>query len=221
MKKTLLFISLIGLLWSCSSPLDKKFSKETSEKDIKEIKTELDSTELMLLAGSMIRLQMTGEKLEGMTYREILDNGKKWKAEQEKIEAEQKSLAEKAKKEEEARIKKLTESVLVSCYSKSFAEYDYQEYITYKFVIQNKSDKGIRAVKGSISFTNLFDEEIKSLSFVYDQPIAAGKEVTWNAQTDYNQFMDDDVALKNKDLKDLKDVWKPEKIIFEDGTTLE
>jgi hypothetical protein len=221
MKKTLLFISLIGLLWSCSSPLDRKFSEETSEKDIKEIKSELDSTELMLLAGSMIRLQMTGEKLEEMTYREILDNGKEWKAEQEKIEAEQKALAEKAKKEEEARIKKLTESVLVSCYSKSFAEYDYQEYITYKFVIQNKSDKGIRAVKGSISFTNLFDDEIKSLSFVYDQPIAAGKEVTWNAQTDYNQFMDDDVALKNKDLKDLKVVWKPEKVIFEDGTTLE
>lgn len=221
MKKTLLSISLIGLLWSCSSPLDRKFSEETSEKDIKEIKSELDSTELMLLAGSMIRLQMTGEKLEEMTYREILDNGKEWKAEQEKIEAEQKALAEKAKKEEEARIKKLTESVLVSCYSKSFAEYDYQEYITYKFVIQNKSDKGIRAVKGSISFTNLFDDEIKSLSFVYDQPIAAGKEVTWNAQTDYNQFMDDDVALKNKDLKDLKVVWKPEKVIFEDGTTLE
>lgn len=221
MKKILLFISLIGLLWSCSSPLDRKFSEETSEKDIKEIKSELDSTELMLLAGSMIRLQMTGEKLEEMTYREILDNGKEWKAEQEKIEAEQKALAEKAKKEEEARIKKLTESVLVSCYSKSFAEYDYQEYITYKFVIQNKSDKGIRAVKGSISFTNLFDDEIKSLSFVYDQPIAAGKEVTWNAQTDYNQFMDDDVALKNKDLKDLKVVWKPEKVIFEDGTTLE
>lgn len=166
-------------------------------------------------------LYVTGEKLEEMTYREILDNGKEWKAEQEKIEAEQKALAEKAKKEEEARIKRLTESVLVSCYSKSFAEYDYQEYITYKFVIQNKSDKGIRAVKGSISFTNLFDNEIKSLSFVYDQPIAAGKEVTWNAQTDYNQFMDDDVALKNKDLKDLKVVWKPEKIIFEGGTTLE
>lgn len=221
MKKTLLFISLIGLLWSCSSPLDRKFSEETSEKDIKEIKSELDSTELMLLAGSMIRLQMTGEKLEEMTYREILDNGKEWKAEQEKIEAEQKALAEKAKEEEEARIKKLTESVLVSCYSKSFAEYDYQEYITYKFVIQNKSDKGIRAVKGSISFTNLFDDEIKSLSFVYDQPIAAGKEVTWNAQTDYNQFMDDDVTLKNKDLKDLKVVWKPEKVIFEDGTALE
>jgi hypothetical protein len=33
--------------------------------------------------------------------------------------------------------------------------------------------------------------------------------------------MDEDQTLKNKDLKDLKVVWKPEKIIFKDGTTLE
>jgi hypothetical protein len=56
------------------------------------------------------------------------------------------------------------------------------------------------------------------LNFVYDQPIEAGKEVNWNATTDYNQFTDEDQTLKNKDLKV---VWKPEKIIFKDGTTLE
>lgn len=33
--------------------------------------------------------------------------------------------------------------------------------------------------------------------------------------------MDDDKTLENKDLKDLKVVWEPEKVIFEDGTTLE
>ena len=33
--------------------------------------------------------------------------------------------------------------------------------------------------------------------------------------------MSEDKTLKNKDLKDLKVVWNPEKIIFEDGTTLE
>lgn len=148
----------------------------------------------------------------------MVKNGKQSKK---KKEAEQKALAEKAAKEEAERIKKLTEAVIVSCFDKGFAQVDYQDYITYKFVIQNKSDKSIRAVKGGITFTNLFDEEIKSLNFVYDQPIPAGEEVNWNATTDYNQFMDDDKTLKNKDLKDLKVVWKPEKIIFEDGTTLE
>jgi hypothetical protein len=201
--------------------MDKKFNEKTAKDDLEAIKSNLDSTELQLLGGSMIRLKFQDKKLEDMTYSEILEDGKKWKAEQEKIEAEQKALAEKAAKEEAERIKKLTEAVIVSCFEKGYAEVDYQDYITYKFVIQNKSDKTIRAVKGGITFTNLFDEEIKSLNFVYDQPIEAGKQVNCNATTDYNQFMDEDQTLKNKDLKDLKVVWKPEKIIFKDGTTLE
>ena len=221
MKKQLLLIAMAALMFSCSSPLDKKFNEETAKEDIEAIKGKIDSTELQLLAGSMIRLKFQDKKLEDMTYAEILEDGKKWKAEQEKIEAEQKALAEKAAREEAERIKKLTEAVIVSCFEKGYTEVDYQDYITYKFVIQNKSDKSIRAVKGEITFTNLFDEEIKSLNFVYDQPIPAGQEVTWNATTDYNQFMDDDKTLKNKNLKDLKVVWKPEKVIFEDGTTLE
>jgi len=129
----LLFISLII---SCSSPLDKKFSEETAENDISAIKEEIDSTEIMLLAGNMIRLKFQNKKLENMTYQEILDDGKKWKAEQEKIELEQRKLAEKAKRKEELKSRKLSESILVSCFEKSFIKYDYQEYITYKFVIK-------------------------------------------------------------------------------------
>ena len=220
-NKQLLLIGITAILFSCSSPMDKKFNEETAKEDIEAIKGKIDSTELQLLAGSMIRLKFQDKELEEMTYGEILDDGKKWKAEQEKIEAEQKDLAEKAAKAEAERIKKLTEAVIVSCFEKGYTEVDYQDYITYKFVVQNKSDKAIRAVKGGITFTNLFDEEIKSLNFVYDKPIEAGKEVNWNATTNYNQFMNEDQTLKNKDLKDLKVVWKPEKIIFVDGTTLE
>ena len=218
----LLFIFLsITVLISCSSPMKKKYNEETVEEDIIAIRSEIDSTKFKLLGGSIMRLKMQDKKLEEMTYAEILKEGEKWKAEKERKEAEQKALAKKAAKEEAERMKKLTEAVTVSCFEKGFSEYNYEEYITYKFIIKNKSDKNIRAVKGGITFTNLFDDEISSLNFVYDQPIEAGKEITWNAQTDYNQFKDDDKTLRNKDLKDLKVVWKPEKIIFEDGTSLE
>ena len=176
---------------------------------------------MALLAVTMMRLKLQDEKLEEMTYAEILKKGKAWREEQEKIEAEKKELAAKALKLENERIKRLSESVLVTCYSKGFSTYDYQDYITYKFIVQNKSDKNIRAIKGSVTFTNLFDETIKSLSLVYDQPINSGSEATYNAQTDYNQFIDSDKALRNKDLEDMKVLWKPEKIIFEDGTILE
>tara|TARA_B110000879_G_scaffold190935_1_gene255669 strand:+ start:74 stop:739 length:666 start_codon:yes stop_codon:yes gene_type:complete len=221
MKKLLLLVGMTAVLFSCSTPMEKKYNEKTALKDIQLIKAAIDSTEFNLLAGSVFRLKLKDKKLEEMTYAEILEDGKKWKAEQEKIEAEQKALAEKAAKDEAERIKKLTESVIVSCFEKGYSEVDYQDYITYKFVILNKSEKAIRAVKGGITFTNLFDEKIKSLSFVYDKPIEAGEQVNWDATTEYNQFMSGDKTLKNKDLKDLKVVWNPEKIIFEDGTTLE
>jgi len=221
MKKLLLLIGITAVLFSCTTPMEKKYNEKTALKDIQLIKEAIDSTEFNLLAGSVFRLKFEDKKLEEMTYAEILEEGKKWRAEQEKIEAEQKALAEKAAKDEAERIKKLTESVIVSCFEKGYSEVDYQDYITYKFVILNKSVKAIRAVKGGITFTNLFDEKIKSLSFVYDKPIEAGEQVNWDATTEYNQFMSEDKTLKNKDLKDLKVVWNPEKILFEDGTTLE
>jgi hypothetical protein len=221
MKKGILLIGIITLLISCSSPMGKKFNEKTAKEDIVAIKEKIDSTEYKILTGSIIRLTFKGEKIEEMTYYQILEDGKKWKIEQDKIEAEQKALAEKAAREEAEKVKRLNKAVVVSCFEKGYAKYDYEDYITYKFVIKNKSDKKIRAVKGGITFTNLFDEKISSLNFVYDKPIEAGKEVNWNATTDYNQFIDKDKALKNKDLKDLKVIWKPEKIIFEDGTTLE
>lgn len=61
----------------------------------------------------------------------------------------------------------------------------------------------------------------ETLSFTYGQPIKAGATANWNATTDYNQFRDEDVSLRNKNLEDLKIVRKPIKVIFQDGSTLE
>lgn len=220
MKKALIILSSI-LVVACSSPLDKKYSEDTIKEDAKELRSELDSSDVKLLMGSIFRLTMQQEDLTKMTYGEILENGKAWKAEQDRIEAEQKALQEKAAREEAERVARLQNAVMVTCFKKGYTEVNYQDYITYGFAIQNKSEQDIRAVKGEIMFTDLFDDEIKTLSFTYDQPIKAGATANWNATTDYNQFMDDDVRLKNKELKDLKIVWKPIKVIFQDGSTLE
>jgi hypothetical protein len=221
MKSYILVIIASVTLYACSTPLDKKYNEETLNEDMKAAQEKLDSNDYQILAGTFLRYSFEGKDMSDMTYDQLLKDGKEWKAEQEKIEAEQKAMAEKAGKEEAARIARLQEAVMVSCYEKGFTKYDYQEYITYKFVLKNKTEKDLRAVKGTLMFFNLFDDEIKRISFVYDQPILAGQEVTWNATTEYNQFIDSDQALKNKDLKDMKLSWKPEKLIFVDGSSLE
>lgn len=59
---------MAALMFSCSSPLDTKFNEETAKEDIE---VSIDSTELQLLAGSMLRLKFQDKKLEDMTYAEI------------------------------------------------------------------------------------------------------------------------------------------------------
>ena len=220
MKKILSIVSL-AILASCSSPLEKTYSEDGLEKDAPELKEALDSNDLQLLMGSIFRLTLQGEDLDKMTYKEILDDGRAWKVEQERIEAEQKALQEKAAREEAERVARLQNAVMVTCFKKGFQEVNYQEYLTYGFAIENKSDKAIRAIKGMLRFTDLFDDEISSIRFTYDDPVGVGEIAKWNAQTDYNKFDSDDSKLKNKDLEDLKVVWEPIKIIFEDGSSLE
>lgn len=221
--KKLFYLLAIVILASCSSPMNNTYSDATFESDLKAIReaNALDSTEMNLLAMYFVRAKLLNESIEGKSYNEILTDAKIAKQKQEEEERIQRELAEKAKKEEEARIARLKNSLTVTIFDKGYAEYDYQEYITYKFAFENKTDKEITAFTGQIIFTDLFDKEIKSLNLTYDDGVAASSIKNYSATTDYNQFMNEDQLLKSKNLKQIKLVWKPEKILFDDGSTLE
>ncbi len=221
--KKLFYLLTIVILASCSSPMNNTYSDATFENDLKAIReaNALDSTEMNLLAMYFVRAKLLNESIEGKSYNEILAEAKIAKQKQEEEERIQRELAEKAKKEEEARIARLKNALTVTIFDKGYVEYDYQEYITYKFAFENKTDKEITAFTGQIMFTDLFDKEIKSLNLTYDDGVAASSIKNYSATTDYNQFMDEDQLLKSKNLKQIKLVWKPEKILFADGSTLE
>ncbi|WP_298501807.1 hypothetical protein [uncultured Maribacter sp.] len=216
MKKTLLRLTLIGILTSCSGPLDKKYNEDTLSQDAKEIKKDGDLTEkeVQVMAGWIVRAKMKDEKLEGKTYREILEEAKDYKKEQEE-------LTEKTKRQEEEKRQRLGSALTVAMYDKGYQKYDYEDYLTYSLAFENKTDKDIRAFKGSISINDLFDTKITSVSLTIDDPIEAGTIFKGTYTTDYNQFSDEDKRIRNKELADLKVVWTPDKIIFADGSTLE
>jgi hypothetical protein len=221
--KKLFYLLAIVILASCSSPMNNTYSDATFESDLKAIReaNALDSTEMNLLAMYFVRAKLLNESIDGKSYNEILAEAKIAKQKQEEEERIQRELAEKAKKEEEAKIARLKNALTVTIFDKGYSEYDYQEYITYKFAFENKTDKEITAFTGQIMFTDLFDKEIKSLNLTYDDGVAASSIKNYSATTDYNQFMNEDQLLKSKNLKQIKLVWKPEKILFADGSTLE
>lgn len=221
MKKQFLIFIITILIISCSSPLDKPYKKDNIEEDVIELKKSLSEDELEILTGYIALKSLGNDKMLGKTYGNLLDEAKELKEELRLKREEEKKLAEKAKIEEAEKVKRLGGALTVSLFEKGFAKYNYQDYITYKFVFENKKDKDIKAFTGQIIFNDLFDKKISSLNLTYDDGVSANSIKNWNAQTDYNQFMDKDVALKNKDVEDLKVEWIPEKIIYKDGSTLE
>jgi hypothetical protein len=221
MKNKILLFVLAILIASCSSSLDKPYKKDNLEEDVIELKKSLSEDELKMLAGYIALKSMGNDQMLGKTYGDLLGEAKTLREEMKLKEEEEKRLAGKAKVEEAERIKRLGGALTVSLFEKNFSKYNYQEYISYKFAFENKTDKDIKAFTGQIIFNDLFDKEISSLNLTYDDGVPANSTKNWNAQTDYNQFMDKDVKLKNKDIEDLKVKWIPEKIIFDDKTTLE
>lgn len=215
--KKLFIIYTVLIAASCTNPLDKKYNSKTFIEDAKEI----DTTDSKIIVATVFRSAIEKKEIEGLTYRELLNQGKIYKAEQERIAAEEMALAEKAATEEAQRIAKLKDALTVTVFAKGFDEGRIRSYISYKFVFQNKTPQDIRAFTGQISFTDLFDKEIKRFNITYDQTIKRRATVNWEAQTDYNEFKDEDVRLANKPLENLKVVWYPEKILFGGGSYLE
>lgn len=219
-----LTLSLILLaVASCADPLEQAYTEETFPEDMKELVEgkAVTTEQAELIAGQVLAAAFQEKTLVGKTYAQILADGEKAKAEREAQEAEEKRLAEAAAKEEAERTARLNQVLTVALFDKGFERISYSEYITFKFAFENKGAKDIKAFTGQLIINDLFDKEIITSELTYDDPIPAGQKVTWNAQRNFNEFIDEDVALKNKDLDALKCVWKPEKIIFADGTTLE
>lgn len=84
MKKSFLKFVAAGLLLaliSCSSPLDKKFHEATMEKDLQEIvaSDKVNKEDLQNLAMYIFRAKMSGENIEGKSYKELIETAKKTK----------------------------------------------------------------------------------------------------------------------------------------------
>ena len=235
---------------ACSNPKDHRIteknkeaflkndtnSKTLSEVFIKEIPgfKKLSKDDADLLARYVLRhgvIESLGGDAErtipllGKTIGEILELQKQWDKEQ-KEEAEKAAiLAAEAKARDEAIRAELRNSIRLTVFKKGFLPSNYRldrydDYITISVAYENNSTKDIRAFQGTVTFYDLFGDEVYSFLIKISDPIKAGGKATWEGAIKYNQFVDESTRLKNADLKDLKVVWNPEKIIFADGTIL-
>ena len=167
-----------------------------------------------LLGAYIIREKLVNVKLDGLTYLEMLKKAKD-------IKAEQKALAEKVAKEDADKRQRLGAAVNVALFDIGFSGDEFQKYFVYRMAFENKSGKEIKAIKGTLIITDLFDQKIKTLNIVFDKGVKIGEVFKTDYTTEYNQFIEEDQQLKSKTIKELKFLWTPDKIIFIDGSAIQ
>jgi hypothetical protein len=165
------------------------------------------------------------DTMVGKTVGQIIDEERQFEARAKQEENRQEHLAAEAKAQEEARAAELRKAIGLTVYDKSFKASDpdngqYEDKLVIKCAYENTSGKDIRAFKGKIRFTDLFGSQIYESSLTVSDPIKAGKKATWTGYINYNQFLNQEVQLRNTQLKDMRVVWLPSSIIFADGTVL-
>lgn len=178
-----------------------------------------------LLAGYVIRKQLAGEDTGIITVAEAIENQRQFKIEKEAREQEEARLAEEARQQREEKVAAFRKIVTVALTDTKLLpkNYDVSRYspvYQLTLVVENKSERDIRGVKGTIIFRDLFEDEILRSGLSLDKAVAAGEQKTIGGYgLEINQFMDDHAKLATTDYKDLKFEFVPEAIVFADGTT--
>lgn len=228
MKTIVPFICCLILI-SCSNTMSKTYKEEAFLLDMVEIRKsegeDVAKTLTSYVTGQALRNAFNKENsvtLEGLTYKEIYESALNYEAEIKAKEAEEKILAEEEKRKRDELSVKIAESVVFALTKKGYSEDEYgiRKYLTYRFTFKNKTNRQIDGIRGVVSFYDIFDEEIKSLRLSYDDGIKPNSTATYNAQTEYNSFNDEDNKLKSTSFDKLKVVWEPSQLIFSDGENI-
>lgn len=231
----ILVLSIAILLIACSDPHSTVLSVADSDKEkVQDAMKKLPEEERELVAGYMMRTMVVGafagkpELPTGVTIGDAIKKQKAWVEEQKVKQAEADALAAKLKAEREAAEKQMNDTVTVTLVSKKVAaERGYSgivmdEHLNITVGYQNNSDKAIAGVKGALTVYDIFDKEITVFRISNDQDIQSGKTITWEGgrSLKYGMKSTDDKKFAYMDEGKYKVRWKPEVIIFKDGSSI-
>lgn len=103
-------------------------------------------------------------------------------------------------------------------YEHNYQDMTYEDKINMSLKFTNQTDKDIQGVQGILTFYDIFDTKISATQVSYDKPIKAHESKVWESSLDYNEFVDEDVKLRNTELSNLKYKWEIATIVYADGS---
>ncbi|WP_336783415.1 hypothetical protein [Paenibacillus illinoisensis] len=231
-KKSLALPIMIGLmtvvLSACGKPITEELYSETVSQDVKE-STQLTQEEKDYYSKAVEYANSESTDLSAKTVSQIISGEKerqlKIEEEEKKRQEEITRKQEEAEKEKQAQLKLLDESIKVGLIKKNVTYKDtdkwiFSDSINMTLDLSNNSDMAVKGFQGIITFKDMFGNEIKSLNVKYDNVIKAGDSTSYDGSVEVNQFMDEDIELRDTPLEKITVEFKMDQIIFDDGTTV-
>jgi hypothetical protein len=207
---------LVLLMSSCGNPLDKPFNRETAEADFARIVKLglIDSTETSIMSHFMVEHDLIGAQvLElGATYEDILEESKKFweksggkKKEEEGVDPKRDILANGLLKDLTVSVQPVVSSVLQS---------EWSHGIKYHLILENTSDKAIKAVKGNLVFFDSFGDKVYSIEYKYLDTIALKEKIEKDVLLRIQNAASPQLLLEYGKTNPFIVKWEPVSIIF-------
>lgn len=96
---------------------------------------------------------------------------------------------------------------------------EYDDFVTFKLMIRNTSDRRIRAFDGVLHVTDLLDNNIIDLNVAINDPVSSTSPMTWSGAVRYNKFVEHDRALRNAEFDNMKTSFKVHKVLYDNGAS--
>jgi hypothetical protein len=217
MKKTGI-INLRSLLFfviifsSCNNPLHRTYNPATYEEDMQAIRksNKVSDEDLKTLAKYILLAKLSGNDMTGKSYDDIIDKIKS-------LQKNNNELYNRDAMEKEAKRKRLSPFLEVNLQRKTFAKENNKEVLVFTVILKNTGTQKIKTITGNLRINDLMEKPVKSLSIFLDEDMSPGQILTKTYTIDYNDADENDRHMRSKDFFDIRIVWDPEKIIFENG----
>lgn len=212
---------------SCSNIKNEKVTDENKDKILNQISTSKDLTdgERQLLAAYVVRQNIGnifgGGKPglpTGKTAGEMIAEQRQWAAQEKTEEDRQKQLAA-AVAAKQAEMRNVI-GVALYLFATHEEGDDLTQYVEVGYAYENRSTKDVRAFEGEVAFKDILENDLARLRLKILTPLKAGQKtsVTERHSLSYLGGLGD---LRGKKLEDVKIAWRPQKILFADGTSAE
>jgi len=196
--------------------MDKTYNTTTYVQDIAAIResNKVSYEDIELLTKYIALSKIAGNELQGKTYDEILEKIKE-------IRKANTGQTDQINMEKDAMRERMDPYLKVHLTDKIFTKVNSKDCFSYTVTFQNTSPKNIKMVVGSISLNDLLDREIKNIQIVLDEDLTPNSFFKKTYTSPYDAGNENDIRIRSKELIDLRILWNPQKIIFEDGTVAE